>query len=104
MTSVGVRMEFGDLKPTGAGGVLLWLATVIAGIVGGAWTSRANIMGAVNARVESLLGHLEAEIARATAAHQACEERVTRVVQRLNDVEGELRQTKQTLESVERMK
>lgn len=80
------------------------IALVFAGGFGGWWTSRANIMNAVTARVEALIGHLEAEIRRLTDAHAGCEIRLNEHKARIDLVEGELRQAKQTIDSIERVK
>lgn len=73
---------------------------IVAGIAGGWFTSRASMLGAVNKRVESLMAHLELEITRLTTAHLSCEERVEKLVLRIEQVEGELRQAKQTVQSI----
>lgn len=61
-------------------------------------------MNAVTNRVNALIGHLEKEIARLTAAHKDREDRCDRVNRRVNDLEGELRLAKQTIDSIERVK
>jgi chromosome segregation ATPase len=83
---------------------LAMIVLVFAGAFGGWWTSRANIMNAVTKRVEALIGHLEAEIQRLTTAHAGCEVRLDDHKRRLDQVEGELRQAKQTIDSIERVK
>jgi chromosome segregation ATPase len=83
---------------------LAMVVLVIAGAFGGWWTSRANIMNAVTARVEALIGHLESEIKRLTTVHVACEVRLDEHKRRLDQVEGELRQAKQTIDSIDRVK
>ena len=62
------------------------------------------MLGAVNKRVDSLMAHLEAEIERLTKAHGSCEERVVKLTARVEQVEGELRQAKQTVQSISNIK
>lgn len=92
-----------SLADTWLGKGLATIILIMAGAVGGWWTSRANIMNAVNARVETLINHLEKEVGRVTTAHLACEERLDHLNGRIEQISGELAQAKQTLASIERV-
>lgn len=78
-------------------GGLLMIATAA---VGGWWASRAKIMNAVTNQVNSLMGHQQHEIQRLTEAELACTLRLERIVLRVEQLEGELRQEKQTVSSM----
>lgn len=80
------------------------LAALVGAVAGGWFASRASIMNAVTKRVESLLGHLEREIGRLTKAHADCEERQAKTDLKVEQLTGELRQAKQTIDSMERVK
>lgn len=73
--------------------VLGTLLMVAMGALGGWWTSRANIMNAVNEQVKTLMSHYVSEIDRLTKAHHGCEER-------MDQLEGEVRQQKQIIASM----
>ena len=86
----------GDSWMAKAVGVLLMVAM---GAFGGWWTSRANIMNAVNEQVKTLMAHYVAEIDRLTHAHRGCEERLDAQDARIHQLAGELRQERQMAES-----
>ena len=92
-----------SLGESGAAKVLGGLAVLIAGALGGWWTSRASIMTAVDKRVNSMMDHYEREIARLTTAHHECEDRVTKLGARIDQLAGLLRQEKQTADSIKRL-
>lgn len=86
-----------------------WIAKAIGvvvmvamGALGGWWTSRANIMNAVNEQVKTLMSHYVGEIARLTQAEHDCQERLDHQDGRIRQLEGELRQEKQVKDSMRR--
>jgi len=80
------------------------VVVLFAGAFGGWWTSRANIMNAVNNQVKNLMAHYVGEIKRLTEAHHACEERLHSLEEKVSQLTGERDQAKQTIDSMSRAK
>lgn len=88
-----------------------WLGTLVVAIttlvLGGlsGWAARrplekAGVLEAVNARIEGHMGHLEKELDRLTRADDACRARMQAQDSRIDQLEGELRQANQTVQSL----
>lgn len=78
------------------GGVAGWLARKPI--------ERAGILEAVNSRLEAYMGHLENEVKRLAASDKECKADLRAIHDRVEQLEGELRQEKQTAASIEKVR
>lgn len=88
-----------------------WLGKLIVAALagGGAWflrrpVEKAAILDMVNKRMTSLMEHQESLITYLTAQHSKCEERCDKLEAEVAQLRGEVRQEKQTIESITRIK